>query len=139
MSNETILVKPSDLPKTFEFKTTPGGYVFFLGIGYIILAVGVLSLIFAPSTLTYYGSLTFFQIVYMHPGPVVSIGILLVGASTQIAATRTTNKVKEILEGHQLDPDANVPPNACLSIEQGDDKLFLVMAIHETEEETELA
>ena len=139
MNNETILVRPSDLPKTFEFETTPGSYFFFSAIGYIILAVGGLSLIFAPSTLTYYGSMTFSQIVYMHPGPVVSIGILIVGATTQLAASRVGKKAKEILESHELAPDLDVPPGACLTIEQGANKLDLVMTVQDVEEEAELA
>jgi len=138
MNTETILVRPSELPKTFELESTSVINYLVMGLGIIIIAVSVFSLIFAPSTLYYHGSLTFFQVIYMSPGPVASVGILLVGMAIQIPAARINNKAKEILESHQLDPNANAPQGAQLGIEQGDNELLLVMVV-EVDEEVEKA
>ena len=135
MYNDITLVRTSDLPKEFDLEDPPLIVNLLYVLGAIALIVGGLSFIFAPDKLVYHGSLTLFQMIYMAPGPVVSVGFFLVVIASQLSTSRLTKKTKEITERYALDPAEIVPEGSFLMIQQVEKKLFLVLAIAETQEE----
>ena len=139
MNNDVTKVRTSDLPIEFDLEGSPLITNILYVLGIIALIVGGLSFIFAPDKLVYHGSLTLFQMIYMAPGPVVSVGFVLVAIASQLSALRAAKKTKEIMQRYALDPTEITPEGSFLTIHQAEKKLFLVLAIPETQEEVATA
>ena len=61
---------------------------FLIVIGGIITLVGVLTLLFGPSVVRYsLAGPTFFELIQLYPGPIASVGMLLLGIAPRIDRT----------------------------------------------------
>lgn len=116
MSQE--IAKPitiNDLPATFELRgtessTLPGTIITVIGV--ILLLVGGVTLLTGPDSIVYDTrvGMTFEQMIQAYPGPIVSVGFLIVLAGQGISSAIAGNNAEAFTE--QLHARVDIPDSA---------------------------
>ena len=127
-----VLLKKEDLPKKIIVEADNSSAMILLVIGVLVLAVGIGSFIFAPSVLHYQGSLSVWQQIYMAPGPVTTVGGVIIYLYSALANSNAQKALKGEIERHALDPEGGFPENASLVAVQVEEDVFLDLQPEET-------
>lgn len=114
-----------DLPAEIEIDLPDAdlGLPWCIGIvGAIVLAVGVLTLIFGPSTIRYnmLTGMTFLQMIQAYPGPITTAGFLIVGLAQMMGnsiASRHAESLQALLLEKIAILDEDIPAGFALAIE----------------------
>lgn len=74
-----------------------------MGIGFVIGAVGVATMIFGPSTITYdrLSGPTFFQYIQLYPGPITTVGCVCVAWARNLLSKGLMSR-ESYLQAHYL-------------------------------------
>lgn len=101
-------------------------------IGYGVLIVGVLSLIFGPESVmvnTFSGP-DFFQMIQLYPGPIATLGFLVVSAATLLNGQKQQLTPEAYLLNHYpIEPQGELPQGQKLQIGYLGDSRFLLSGV----------
>ncbi|WP_203142210.1 hypothetical protein [Marinobacter mangrovi] len=130
MSYSSKQLTPSDCPyeidrvdvvKTYQSQKSASAVI--AAIGYIVLAIGGLTLLLGPDSVRVsYSGPTFSQFILLYPGPITSVGFLIVFISSHIGADGPSKVENHIKEHYVLcDEDGNTATDAILAGEMRPD------------------
>lgn len=98
-------------------------------VGYGVLILGVLTLIFGPDSVmvnTFSGP-DFFQMIQLYPGPIASLGFLMVSAATLLNGQKELLTPEAYLLNHYpLEPQGELPEGQHLQVGYLGDSRFLL-------------
>ncbi|QKE62278.1 hypothetical protein HNE05_02505 [Aquipseudomonas campi] len=101
-------------------------------IGYGVLIVGVLTLIFGPESVmvsTFSGP-DFFQMIQLYPGPIASVGFLIVsGAALLNGQKEQLTPEAYLLNHYPIEPQGELPQGQKLQIGYLGDSRFLLSGV----------
>ncbi|UUY10470.1 hypothetical protein LRS11_10760 [Pseudomonas sp. J452] len=101
-------------------------------IGYGVLIVGVLTLIFGPESVmvsTFSGP-DFFQMIQLYPGPIASAGFLIASAATLMNGQKLQLTPEDYLLNHYpIEPQGELPQGQDLHVGYLGDSRFLLSGV----------
>lgn len=113
----------ADLPVELELpkvSTSDASGTVVSWIGWIVTIVGGLTIVFGPNTLQIsYAGPTFFEFIQLYPGPITSVGFLIIMAG-QFISNQTIKEAltdfQESVDSQLSIPDEDIPAGKELSI-----------------------
>lgn len=122
-----------DLPARIQIDIPEGsaGPGILTGIGIVIGVIGFGFIIFGPETIYYnrYEGMNFIQMLQAYPGPIASVGFLLVtlgGLWSGSEEKERLQKIEDSLYSQLAFSQEDIPDNKVLSFERNDDGSFTV-------------
>lgn len=89
-------------------------------IGWVVTIVGGLTLLFGPNTLRIsYSGPTFFEFIQLYPGPIISVGLLIIMAGQFLSnqfVQQTLNAFQESIDKQLIVKDEDIPEGKELNI-----------------------
>ncbi|MCQ4319020.1 hypothetical protein [Stutzerimonas stutzeri] len=126
-----------DLPAEFEIKLPePDDFIgsVVACLGYIILAVGVLTLMFGPETI-YYNRLhgmSFLQMIQAYPGPIITVGFLIASLGQLVsnsAKKQHSEQFDALLAQRVSILDGDIPQGFQLALTPLEDNRYLLSLV----------
>ncbi|GAL07077.1 hypothetical protein JCM19237_3082 [Photobacterium aphoticum] len=140
-------VTVSDLPCRIKMDIPPQDNSlsnFFFVVGGVILAVGVGFIFFGPETIYYdrYEGMTFVQVLQAYPGPIATLGGLMMGLASKAAESGTAETNRHIdafiMQNIHIE-DSDIPPGFTLSMAQTGEPGVVLLSLEPKPAEEEAA
>jgi len=133
----TAPITLKDLPAEFEIKLPePDDFVgsMVACFGYVILAVGVLTLMFGPETI-YYNRLhgmNFLQMIQAYPGPITTAGFLIATLGQLVSNSAKKQYIEQfdtLLAQRVSIPDGDIPQGFQLALTSLKDSRYMLSLV----------